>query len=395
MKTYAPLDITFEHGEGAYLWDTNKQQYLDALCGIAVCGLGHAHPAITKTISEQAAKLLHTSNLYKIDKQQHLADQLCDISGLSRVFFSNSGAEANEAAIKIARLFGHKKNIEIPNIIVMENSFHGRTMATLSATGNRKVQAGFEPLVQGFIRAPYNNIDAIKNIAENNNNVVAILVEPIQGEGGIQIPDHNYLNQLREICDQKNWLLMLDEIQTGMARTGEWFAFQHNNIQPDVMTLAKALGNGVPIGACLANEKAGEVFQPGNHGSTFGGNPLMCATASTVIDTIKSENLKSNACKMGEYIVHAFKDKLEQLAGVDEIRGLGLMIGIELNSDYLKQDCTELVKLALQQHLLINVTAGNVIRLLPPLIINQQQADTIVNTVSELVIATLQKKAAA
>ena len=395
MKTYAPLDITFEHGEGAYLWDTNKQQYLDALCGIAVCGLGHAHPAITKTISEQAAKLLHTSNLYKIDKQQHLADQLCDISGLSRVFFSNSGAEANEAAIKIARLFGHKKNIEIPNIIVMENSFHGRTMATLSATGNRKVQAGFEPLVQGFIRAPYNNIDAIKNIAENNNNVVAILVEPIQGEGGIQIPDHNYLNQLREICDQKNWLLMLDEIQTGMARTGEWFAFQHNNIQPDVMTLAKALGNGVPIGACLANEKAGEVFQPGNHGSTFGGNPLMCATASTVIDTIKSENLKSNAGKMGEYIVHAFKDKLEQVAGVDEIRGLGLMIGIELNSDYLKQDCTELVKLALQQHLLINVTAGNVIRLLPPLIINQQQADTIVNTVSELVIAILLNKAAA
>ena len=395
MKTYAPLDITFEHGEGAYLWDTNKQQYLDALCGIAVCGLGHAHPAITKTISEQAAKLLHTSNLYKIDKQQHLADQLCDISGLSRVFFSNSGAEANEAAIKIARLFGHKKNIEIPNIIVMENSFHGRTMATLSATGNRKVQAGFEPLVQGFIRAPYNNIDAIKNIAENNNNVVAILVEPIQGEGGIQIPDHNYLNQLREICDQKNWLLMLDEIQTGMARTGEWFAFQHNNIQPDVMTLAKALGNGVPIGACLANEKAGEVFQPGNHGSTFGGNPLMCATASTVIDTIKSENLKSNAGKMGEYIVHAFKDKLEQVAGVDEIRGLGLMIGIELNSDYLKQDCTELIKLALQQHLLINVTAGNVIRLLPPLIINQQQADTIVNTVSELVIAILLNKAAA
>lgn len=390
MKTYAPLDITFERGEGAYLWDTNKQQYLDALCGIAVCGLGHAHPAITKTISEQAAKLLHTSNLYQIDKQQHLADQLCEVSGLSRVFFSNSGAEANEAAIKVARLFGHKNNIQSPGIIVMENSFHGRTMATLSATGNRKVQAGFEPLVQGFIRAPYNNIDAIKNIAENNNNVVAILVEPIQGEGGIQIPDKNYLNQLREICDQQNWLLMLDEIQTGMARTGEWFAFQHNNIQPDVMTLAKALGNGVPIGACLANEKAGEVFQPGNHGSTFGGNPLMCATASTVIDIIKSENLQSNASKMGTYMLNAFKDKLEQLDGVREIRGLGLMIGIEL-----EQDCTELVKLALEQHLLINVTAGNVIRLLPPLIINQQQADTIVNTVCELVIAISQNKAAA
>ena len=389
MKTYAPLDIAFEHGEGAYLWDTNGQQYLDALCGIAVCGLGHAHPAITKTISEQAAKLLHTSNLYQIDKQQHLADQLCDISGMDRVFFSNSGAEANEAAIKIARLFGHKNNIDSPNIIVMENSFHGRTMATLSATGNRKVQAGFEPLVQGFIRAPYNNIDAIKNIAENNNNVVAILVEPIQGEGGIQIPEQNYLNQLREICDQQNWLLMLDEIQTGMARTGKWFAFQHNNIQPDVMTLAKALGNGVPIGACLANKKAGNVFQPGNHGSTFGGNPLMCATASTVIDTIKSENLQTNASKMGDYILSAFKDKLGQLDGVSEIRGLGLMIGIELDTNYLKQDCTELVKLALQQHLLINVTTGNVIRLLPPLIINQQQADTIVNTVSELVLQQL------
>ena len=395
MKTYAPLDVTFEHGEGAYLWDTNNQKYLDALCGIAVCGLGHAHPAITKTITEQAGKLLHTSNLYQIDKQQHLADQLCEISGMNRVFFSNSGAEANEAAIKIARLFGHKNNIENPAIIVMKNSFHGRTMATLSATGNRKVQAGFEPLVQGFIRAPYNNIDAIKNIAENNNNVVAILVEPVQGEGGINIPDADYLNQLREICDQQNWLLMLDEIQTGMARTGEWFAFQHNKIQPDVMTLAKALGNGVPIGACLANEKAGEVLQPGNHGSTFGGNPLMCATASTVIDTIKSENLLDNVNSMSAYLLDAFKNKLAQLDGVQEIRGMGLMIGIELDADHLKHECSELVKLALQKNLLINVTAGNVIRLLPPLILDQQQADTIVDTVSELVINSLQNKAAA
>lgn len=390
MKTYAPLNITFEHGEGAYLWDTNGQKYLDALCGIAVCGLGHAHPAITKAISEQAGKLLHTSNLYQIDKQQHLADQLCEVSGLSRVFFSNSGAEANEAAIKIARLFGNKNNVKNPSIIVMDNSFHGRTMATLSASGNRKVQAGFEPLVQGFIRAPYNNVDAIKNIAENNNNVVAILVEPIQGEGGINIPDPDYLNQLREICDQQNWLLMLDEIQTGMCRTGEWFAFQHNKIQPDVMTLAKALGNGVPIGACLANEKAGEVFQPGNHGSTFGGNPLMCATASTVIDIIKAENLQNNASRMGDYMLNAFKDRLGQLDGVSDIRGIGLMIGIELDND-----CPELVKLALENKLLINVTAGSVIRLLPPLIIDQQQADTIVNTVSELVIDSLQKKAAA
>lgn len=390
MKTYSPLDITFEHGEGAYLWDTHKQKYLDALCGIAVCGLGHAHPAVTKTICQQAGKLLHTSNLYKIDNQQHLADQLCEVSGMKRVFFSNSGAEANEAAIKIARLFGHKNNIDKPIIIVMENSFHGRTMATLSATGNRKVQAGFEPLVQGFVRAPYNNIEAIKNIAEHINDVVAILVEPIQGEGGINIPDADYLNQLREICDQNNWLLMLDEIQTGMGRTGEWFAFQHNKIQPDVMTLAKALGNGVPIGACLANDKAGEIFQPGNHGSTFGGNPLMCATASTVIDTIKSENLPAHAREMGNYMISAFKDKLAQLKTVREIRGIGLMIGIELDTTHLKVEYTELVKLALQKHLLINVTAGNVIRLLPPLIIDQQQADTIVDTVSEL-LTSLQK----
>ena len=390
MKTYAPLDVTFEHGDGAYLWDSNKQKYLDALCGIAVCGLGHAHPAITKTITEQAAKLLHTSNLYQIEKQQHLADQLAEISGMSRVFFSNSGAEANEAAIKVARLYGHKKNIKIPGIIVMENSFHGRTMATLSATGNRKVQAGFEPLVQGFIRAPYNNIEAIKNIAENNNNVVAILVEPVQGEGGIKIPDPDYLNQLRDICDKQDWLLMLDEIQTGMGRTGEWFAFQHNGIQPDVMTLAKALGNGVPIGACLANDKAGGIMQPGNHGSTFGGNPLMCATASTVIDTIKKDDLISNARKLGKYIVNGFKEKLSDIQGVRQVRGLGLMIGIELDSE-----CTELVKLALDKQLLINVTAGNVIRLLPPLILDQQQADTIINTVSDLIIDSLKEKIAA
>ena len=395
MKTYAPLNVTFEHGEGAYLWDTNQQQYLDALCGIAVCGLGHAHPAVTKTIAEQAAKLLHTSNLYQIDKQKHLADLLCDVSGMSRVFFSNSGAEANEAAIKIARLFGHNNGINNPNIIVMDNSFHGRTMATLSATGNRKVQAGFEPLVQGFIRAPYNDIDAINNIADSNNDVVAILVEPIQGEGGINIPDAGYLDALREICDRNNWLLMLDEIQTGMGRTGEWFAFQHNQIQPDVMTLAKALGNGVPIGACLCNDKAGDVLQPGNHGSTFGGNPLMCATAATVIDTIATDKLVANAKQMGDYIAATFTEKLGQLEGVREVRNMGLMIGIELDNNFLNCECTELVKQALDKKLLINVTAGNVIRLLPPLIITQQQADTIIDTVSELVTGALQKQAAA
>ena len=389
MKTYAPLDVTFEHGEGAYLWDTKGEQYLDALCGIAVCGLGHAHPSITRTISEQAAKLLHTSNLYQIEKQQHLADQLTEISGLSRVFFSNSGAEANEAAIKIARLFGHQKGIKNPSIIVMDNSFHGRTMATLSATGNRKVQAGFEPLVQGFVRAPFNDVDAIRSIAENNNDVVAILVEPVQGEGGINIPDADYLNQLRDICDQQDWLLMLDEIQTGMGRTGEWFAFQHNGIQPDVMTLAKALGNGVPIGACMANEKAGEIMQPGNHGSTFGGNPLMCATASAVVDTIKAEDLVSNAKKLGNYMLNSFNERLSSVEGVREVRGRGLMIGIEL-----EEDCAELVKLALERNLLINVTAGNVVRLLPPLIIDQQQADTIVDIVCGLIISKFDKAAA-
>lgn len=389
MKTYSPLDVTFDHGEGAYLWDSKQQKYLDAVCGIAVCGLGHAHPAVSKTICEQASKLLHTSNLYQIANQQRLADQLCEVSGMSRVFFSNSGAEANEAAIKIARLYGHQRNISNPNIIVMENSFHGRTMATLSATGNRKVQAGFEPLVQGFVRAPYNDIAAIKNIADNNNNVVAILVEPVQGEAGINVPDSDYLNQLREICNQQDWLLMLDEIQTGMGRTGKWFAFQHNNILPDVMTLAKGLGNGVPIGACLANAKAGEIMKPGNHGSTFGGNPLMCATASTVVDTIKSEMLMNNAEQLGAHMLKRFTDNLKKVKGVRVVRGKGLMIGIELDND-----CTELTKLALEKHLLINVTGGKVIRLLPALIINQQQADEIVDTVSNLVITYLQKATA-
>ncbi len=291
MTTYAPMDVTFDHGEGAILWDTNGKQYLDALAGIAVCGLGHAHPAVTSAISEQAAKLVHTSNLYQIENQQLLADELCRLSGLDRVFFSNSGAEANEAAIKIASMYGNIKGISSPGIIVMENSFHGRTMATLSATGNRNVQAGFEPLVQGFIRAPFNNIEAIENIAGNSSNVVAVMVEPIQGEAGINMPDADYLNSLRNICDDNNWLLILDEIQTGMGRTGKWFAYQHNGILPDIMTLAKSLGNGVPIGACIANRKAADVMKPGSHGSTFGGNPLACAAGLAVIKTITQENL--------------------------------------------------------------------------------------------------------
>lgn len=389
MNTYSPLGITFERGEGATLFDTQNQQYLDALCGVAVCGLGHAHPAITKTICEQAGLLLHTSNIYNIDKQQVLADKLCEISALDHVFFANSGAEANEAAIKLARLYGHNKGIDTPTIIVMDKSFHGRTMATLSATGNRKVQAGFEPLVQGFVRAPYNNVAAVKNIGENNKNIVAVMVEPVQGEGGINIPDADYLDQLRTLCDDNGWLLILDEIQTGMGRTGHWFAFQYSNIKPDIMTLAKALGNGVPIGACLANEKTAAIMKPGKHGSTFGGNPLMCATASCVIDIIEKQNLIENAKNLGQYFLAGFNNKLGNIEGVREIRGKGLMIGIELS-----QPCTELVVAALDKHLLINVTADTVIRLLPPLILTLQQADSIIDTVSEIVLDKLQQAAA-
>ena len=384
MTTYAPLPVCFAQGEGALLSDTNGHTYLDALSGIAVCGLGHAHPAVSKAISEQACRLIHTSNLYCIQNQQTLADKLARISGMDKVFFSNSGAEANEAAIKLARLYGHQKGIENPAIIVTDGSFHGRTMATLTATGNRKVQAGFEPLVQGFVRAPYNNIEALRTIAQNSNNIVAILIEPAQGEGGIHLLDKDFLKQLRELCDQHEWLLMLDEIQTGMGRTGEWFAFQHSGIHPDVMTLAKGLGNGVPIGACLAKGKAAEVFQPGNHGSTFGGNPLACAAANAVIDTIESEKLVSRAKSLGEKLLNDFQQNLTDVEGVKDIRGFGLMIGIELD-----RDCAELVKQALDKGLLINVTAGNVIRLLPPLILTDEQADQIITTVCDLVKAFL------
>jgi len=380
MKTYAPLDVCFDRGQGAYLYDDEGTEYLDALSGIAVCGLGHAHPTVTKAIQNQAEKLLHTSNLYCIQNQQDLADRLCAVSGMDSVFFSNSGAEANEAAIKLARLHGNKQGIENPSIIVTDGSFHGRTLATLTATGNRKVHAGFEPLVQGFTRAPYNDIDAIKNIAQNSNNVVAVLVEPVQGEGGIHLPDAEYLNELRSICDDNNWLLMLDEIQTGMGRSGKWFAFQHSNIKPDVMTLAKGLGNGVPIGACLAQGLAAELFQPGNHGSTFGGNPLTCAAAIAVIDTIEQQQLTQRAAELGSRMAEGFIKQLADIEGVKEIRGIGLMIGIELD-----RDCGELVKQALQQKTLINVTAGNVVRLLPPLILTDAQADQIIDNVCQLI----------
>lgn len=299
---------------------------------------------------------------------------------MDNVFFSNSGAEANEAAIKLARLFGHSKNIDQPTIIVMEGSFHGRTMATLTATGNRKIHAGFEPLVQGFVRAPYNDIEAIKNIAKNNPNVVAVLVEPIIGEGGINIPDSNYLNQIRDICDEHDWLMMLDEVQTGICRTGKWFAHQHNNITPDVMTLAKALGNGVPIGACLAKGKAATLFQPGHHGSTYGGNPLVTSAALAVIETCENDKLDDRATALSEKIVSGFKDKLKDNKSVVDIRAKGLMIAVQLD-----RPCAELVKAGLDAGILINVTAGDVIRLLPPLIITDEQADKIVELVSELI----------
>jgi len=386
MKNYAPVPVAFTHGEGALLWDTNGKQYLDALGGIAVCALGHAHPAITQAICDQAGKLIHTSNIYQIALQQKLADKLCSLSNMDNAFFCNSGAEANEAAIKLARLYGHQKEIKTPHIIVTEGSFHGRTLATLTATGNRKIQAGFEPLVQGFVRAPYNDIEAILNIKKNNKEVVAIMVEPITGEGGIRIPDSDYLNQLRQICDENDWLLILDEIQSGMGRTGKWFAHQHNSITPDIMTLAKALGNGMPVGACLAKGKAADLFQPGKHGTTYGGNPLACRVALTVIESIEKARLLESNAKLGQYFLDGFTKLLGELEGVTNIRGKGLMLAIELD-----RPCTELVTSCLESGLLINVTANNVIRLLPPYIMTEQQADQVIETVSQQVISFLAK----
>lgn len=385
MNTYGRLPVSFVKGEGCYLYDEQGQRYLDALTGIAVCGLGHSHPAVAQAIADQAGTLMHTSNLYGIPNQEKLADELCELSGMDRVFFSNSGAEANEAAIKIARRFGHGKNIDLPTIIVANKSFHGRTLSTLSATGNPKVQAGFEPLVRGFIHVDYNNMAAIKQAAKDNSNVVAIMVEPVQGEGGLVIPDADYLAQIREFCDDHSLLMILDEIQTGICRTGKWFAAQHNNVVPDIMTLAKGLGNGFPIGACLARGAASEVLVPGTHGSTFGGSPLACAAALATIKTMRDEQLEQRAAELGDYFLQGFEQALSdsiQQGMVKDIRGQGLMLGIELN-----QPCTELVKAALDKQLLINVTADNVIRLLPALITSNAQADEIIATVSELITA--------
>ena len=380
MPTYKPLPVTFTHGEGVWLWDSHGIKYLDALSGIAVNGLGHAHPVLSSALAKQASRLIHVSNLYRIQEQETLGDTLCQLAGMDNVFFCNSGAEANEAAIKLARLYGHQQGIGSPKIIVMEGSFHGRTMATLSATGNPKIQTGFEPLLEGFIRVPYNDIAAIQAAAEKHSDIVAILLEPVQGEGGINIPDSDYLPQVREICNQHDWLMMLDEIQSGMARTGKWFAFEHFDLSPDVMTLAKGLGNGIAVGACLAKSQAATVFAPGNHGSTFGGNPFACTAAATVLQIIAEQHLAGNATQMGQYLLTGFRQELSSLAGVTDIRGHGLMLGIALD-----RSCLELVTMGLEENILINVTAERVVRLLPPLIINQEQADLILHKVSSLI----------
>lgn len=385
MSSYQQLPVAFEQGGGVWLTDQNGQQYLDALSGIAVCGLGHAHPDVTLAIANQAGKLLHTSNLYNIPLQEELASRLTSLAGMEKVFFANSGAEANEAAIKIARLYGHQQGIDSPVVITATGSFHGRTMATLSATGNPKVKKGFEPLVEKFIHVPYNDIEALNRITDTN--VVAVMLEPIQGEGGVIVPDEGYLKTVREICDQNNWLLMLDEIQTGMCRTGEWFAFQHEKITPDVMTLAKALGNGVPIGACLAQGLAAELIQPGSHGSTFGGNPLASRVGLAVIDVLMKHNLQANAKNLGTEMLNSFKNGLSEIKGVKSVRGKGLMLGIELD-----RECAQLVSMALEEHLLINVTSGNVIRLLPPLIIDADIAQQIVEKVISLVKTFLKQE---
>mgnify|MGYP005845070969 CR=1 FL=1 len=380
MHNYGSRDLTLVKGEGSRVWDDRGQSYLDAISGIAVCGLGHAHPAVTRAICDQADQLLHVSNLYNIPPQQELAERLCAQSGMDRAFFANSGAEANEAALKIARKVGHERGIDKPAVVVMENSFHGRTLATLSATGNRKVQEGFEPLLEGFIRLPFDDPDALRRVAQEHTNIVAVLVEPIQGEGGIRVPTPDYLKQLRRICDQYQWLLMLDEIQTGNGRTGRYFAYQHQELLPDLVTTAKGLGNGVPIGACLARGPAAEVLQAGSHGSTFGGNPLACRAGLAVMETLENEALIARAEHLGRWLLTEFKHRLDSEAKVVEVRGLGLMLGIELN-----RPCAELVAEARAQGLLINVTAGKTLRLLPPLILTDTEAERLANGITQLI----------
>ena len=373
MNTYKPAPVAFTHGQGAWLYTTDGRKLLDALAGIAVSGLGHAHPKLVKAIAEQAAKIIHTSNLVNIPEQAALADKLCALADMDNVFFGNSGAEANECAIKLARFYGHQRGIANPQIIVMERAWHGRTLATLAATGSRKAQAGFEPLVTGFIRVPYNNIEAIRAIAQHNKDVVAVLTEVVQGEGGIVPARAEYLRELRELTTQKQWLLMIDEVQSGIGRTGKWFAHQWAGITPDVMPLAKGLGSGVPIGACLAKGVAAQLFKPGNHGTTFGGGPLVSVAALRTLEIMEEEGLIANAIKLGEIMKTEFRKALAGVAGVKEIRGMGLMMGIELD-----RPCGDIVNMALESGLMTNVTQDSVIRLLPPLIINETEAREIV-----------------
>lgn len=380
MNTYVRLPVAFTHGRGARVYDEAGRGYLDALAGIAVSTLGHAHPRLVKAIAEQAGRILHASNIYRIREQEQLGDRLATLSGMDEVFLCNSGCEANEAAIKLARMFGHQKGVDVPAIVVMEKAFHGRTLATLSATGNRKVQAGFEPLVGGFVRVPFDDLAAVENVAANNQNVVAVLLEPIQGEGGIHVAHAEYLSGLRRICDERGWLLMFDEIQCGLGRTGTWFASQHAGVRPDVMTLAKGLGSGVPIGACLAAGSAASVFKPGNHGSTFGGNPLACTAALTTLAVIEEDGLLKRAATLGNKLRADFATALEGQAGIVAIRGDGLMIGIELD-----RPCGELVTRALERGLLINVTADRVVRLLPPLVFSDDDARELVALLAPLI----------
>ncbi len=380
MNTYGERAATLVGGQGASLYDEKGKKYLDALSGIAVCGLGHSHPQLSLVISEQASKLMHCSNFFSIPSQQQLAKKLCQISGMTNVFFSNSGAEANEAAIKIARLHGNKKGIKLPTVLVMDNAFHGRTLATLTASGSRKIQAGFEPLVSGFVRGPFNDIEALRTIADNNPDICAVFVEPIQGEGGINLSSPDYLKQLRDLCDELDWLLMLDEVQTGNGRTGKYFYHQHSGVTPDVITTAKGLGNGMPIGACLASGNAAHLMQPGNHGSTFGGNPLACSVALKVVELLESGDIYERATAIGDIIMQGLASELKDVEHLKDIRGCGCMIGVELT-----KPCKSLYTEALKQGLIINVTAESVIRLLPPMIMTDQEAHQVVSILAPLI----------
>jgi len=391
MNTYARLPVAFVRGEGVWLWDESGKKYLDGLAGIAVNTLGYAHPKLAKALNACVASgIVHTSNLFQIPAQEAAAERIAAITGLDEVFFCNSGCEANEAAIKIARLYGHKRGVERPEIIVFEKAFHGRTLATLSATGSRKVQAGFEPLVAGFVRVPLDDLDAVRAIADHNKNVVAVLIEPIQGEGGIHVSRMEYLRTLKSICDRNEWLFMADEVQCGLGRTGQWFVYQHAGISPDVVPLAKGLGGGVAVGACVTGNRAKGVFSPGKHGSTFGGNPLACTAVAATIDTMKEENLLENAGKVGRVIRDGIAGALAGTQGFVEVRGMGLMIGIELD-----RPCTEIITLALDAGLVLNVTADTVVRLLPPLVMSEAEGRQLVDILVPVIKAFLARPAAA